>query len=174
MIIVRVIVPVLVISMAVVFAIAPLGLPDWAGIMAPVLPAFLACVFIMRGRGVALSPVLFGGGLVVDIASDGPLGFWALIYLFATLIAYQLPASLVQSRVGRACGLVLIVFAVAVAEAGLASLYQLKWVNWHSVLGGTFGAGLVAVVVDLAWRSRVAQSGHVVTSRGGAATQRGT
>ena len=61
-----------------------------------------ACVPWRAARGVVPSPVMFVAGIAMDIITNGPLGFWALIYLFGVLIARQLPHGLtyIRSRAG--------------------------------------------------------------------------
>lgn len=159
--------PTFLILFAVFLATAPLGAPVGAGYVLQVMPYMMAHLFLARGRGFVPSPVVFVAGIAMDIANDGPLGFWALIYLFGVLIARQLPSGLMHSRSGRLSGLLLLVFALAAAQVGVASLYQLKWIDWHAVLAGTMIAGLITALLDLAWQQRRPERAINVTSRGG-------
>jgi len=147
-------------------AIVPWGAPPGAGYVLQVMPYMMAHLFIARGKGFVPSPVVFLAGLAMDVASAGPLGFWALIYLFGVLVARQLAGGAATSRGGRLFGLVLAVFALTAAQVGLASLYQLQWIDWQAVLVGTALAGLVTLLIDVAWRDRRFERELNVTSRG--------
>jgi len=168
--VVHFILPSALILLAVAVAAAPLGVPTEASYVLQVMPYMLAHLFLARGKGFVPSPVVFVAGLFMDIASDGPLGFWSLIYLFGILIARQLPNSLMQTRLGRLSGMLLAVFALAAAQVALASLYQFRWIDWHAVLAGTLVAGLLTSLLDLLWPEGRADRPLNVTERGGGGT----
>lgn len=165
--VVLLVLPSVLVLLTVLIATAPWGAPAGAGFVLQVLPYMVAHVFLARGKGFVPSPVVFAAGLITDIASQGPLGFWALIYLFGMLITRQTSGSLGQSLAGRLSGLLLIVFALAAAQVGVASLYQLKWIEWHPVLAGTAIAGGFALLCDLLWPERRSDRDINVTMRGG-------
>lgn len=158
--------PTILVLLAVLVAAAPLGAKGDIGLVLQVMPYMMAHLFLARGKGFVPSPVLFLAGIAMDITSGGPLGFWALIYLFGVLIARQLPAGLMHTRLGRLSGLLLVVFVLAAAQVGLASLYQLKWIDWHPVLAGTLVAGGITLLIDLVWRERGPERPLNVTMRG--------
>ena len=160
------ILPTVLVVLAVALAAAPLGAPSSVSYVLQVMPYMAAHVFIVRGKGFVPSPLMFVAGLAVDLASDGPLGFWALIYLFGVLIARQYPIGLTQTQIGRLSGLLLVVFALAAAQVALASLYQLQWIDWHAVLAGTIAAGAIAGVIDLLWPEHRSDRSLNVTDRG--------
>jgi cell shape-determining protein MreD len=160
------ILPTLLIVLAVGIAVTPLGLPDGAQFVLPLMPYMMAHLFVSRGRGFVPSPVIFLAGIFVDIASGEPLGFWAFIYLFGVLIARQLPDGLMQNHWTRLSALLLMVFALSAAQVALASLYQLKWINWHAVLSGTLVAGAITALFDLMWLQTRSDSALNVTDRG--------
>jgi len=164
--VVYLILPAVLVVAAVAVAAAPLGAPTSVSYVLQVMPYLIAHVFLVRGKGFVPSPLMFAAGLAIDIASDGPLGFWALIYLFGVLMSRQLPVGLTQTRTGRLSGLLLVVFALAAAQVGLASLYQLRWIDWHAVLVGTMGAGLIAGIVDLLWPDGRSDRSLNMTDRG--------
>lgn len=158
--------PTILVLLAVLVAAAPLGANGDVGLVLQVMPYMMAHLFLARGKGFVPSPIMFFAGVAMDIASNGPLGFWALIYLFGVLIARQLPAGLTHSRLGRLSGLLLVVFVLAAAQVGLASLYQLKWIDWHPVLAATLAAGGITLLFDLVWRERGRERPLNVTMRG--------
>ena len=140
--------------LAVLLAAAPWGVTAGAEFVLQVMPYMMAHLFLARGKGFVPSPVMFIAGMIMDVASNGPLGFWALIYLFGVLIARQLPDGLMDTRMGRFSALLLVVFALAAAQVAIASIYLLKWIDWHPVLAGTLMAGFITLLIDLAWRDR--------------------
>jgi uncharacterized membrane protein YccC len=153
-------------------AMAPWGAPDGARFVMPLLPYMAAHVFLARGLGVVPSPVLFVAGLFVDLATHGPLGFWALIYLSAALVARHLPAVMQRSILGRLGGLGAIVLVLIVFQVALASLYKFEWVDWQGVIAGTSIAALPLMVVDLLWRPGRDDRSLNVTDRGGGSARR--
>ena len=165
--IVLLLLPSCLVLVAVLIAVAPLGLNSDAVLVLQIMPYMMAHLFLARGKGVVPSPVMFLAGITLDITSGGPLGYWALIYLFGVLIARQLPDGLMETRVGRLGGLLVVVFALAAAQVGVASLYLLDWVEWRSVLAATLIAGAIPFVIDLMWRARGSERVLNVTARGG-------
>ncbi len=160
------ILPSLVIVVVALIGVAPWGAPDGARFVMPLLPYMAAHVFLMRGVGVVPSPVLFGVGLFMDLATNGPLGFWALIYLGAALVVRHLPGEMAHSVVGRLGGLGAMVLVLIVFQVALASLYKFEWVDWQGVIAGTSIAALPALVLDLLWRPRRGERQINVTDRG--------
>ena len=111
--------------------------------------------------------LLFVAGLLVDLADGGPLGYWALIYMLGLLITRQMSGGLGQTVLGRLSGVVFIVFALAAGQVVVASLFQLKWIDWHVVLAATAIAGLIGAVFDLAWPTRSSDKASNMMIRGG-------
>ncbi len=164
--IVLLVLPSLLVLLAVLVAMAPLGAHADAGIVLQVMPYMMAHLFLARGKGFVPSPVMFAAGLAIDLTSGGPLGFWALIYLFGVLIARHLPSGLMHTQLGRLSGLLLVVFSLTAVQVGVASIYQLRWIDWHPVLAGTLVAGSITLLIDLMWRERVSERAINVTARG--------
>ena len=165
--IVLMVLPSCLVILAVLIAVAPLGLNSDAVLVLQIIPYMMAHLFLARGKGLVPSPVVFLAGLTLDITSGGPLGYWALIFLFGVLIARQLPDGLMATRVGRLVGLLLVAVALAAAQVGVASLYLLDWVEWRSVLAATLIAGAIPLVIDLMWREHGSERVLNVTVRGG-------
>ena len=159
--------PSICIAVAVLVATAPLGLGPVADLVLHILPYMVAHVFVARGKGFVPSPVVFVAGLLVDLADGGPLGYWALIYMLGLLITRQMSGGLGQTVLGRLSGVVFIVFALAAGQVVVASLFQLKWIDWHVVLAATAIAGLIGAVFDLAWPTRSSDKASNMMIRGG-------
>lgn len=159
-------VPSLVIVLVTLIAAAPWGAPDGARFVMPLLPYMAAHVFLVRGIGMVSSLVLFGAGVFMDLATNGPLGFWPLIYLGAALVVRLLPGEMARSVAGRLGALASMVLVLIVFQVVLASLYKFEWVDWQGVIAGTSIAALPVFLVDLVWRSRRGERQLNVTDRG--------
>jgi len=160
------IVPSVIILLVALIAVAPWGAPDGARFVMPLLPYMAAHLFLMRGVGVVPSPVLFGVGVFMDLATNGPLGFWALIYLGAALVVRHLPGEMVRGVMGRLGGLGAMVLVLIVFQIALASLYKFEWVDWQGVIAGTSIAGVPVLLLDLLWRPGRRERQLNVTNRG--------
>lgn len=160
--------PTLAILVAVAVACAPWGAPEGARFVMPLLPYMAAHVFIVRGAWLVPSPVVFLAGLVIDLATLAPLGFWAFVHLFAVLVSRLLPSPLKETAGGRLVVLVCVVAALVVAQIAIASLYRLEWVDWQGVVVGTAIAAVPAGLLDLVWREARDERRINVTERGGA------
>jgi rod shape-determining protein MreD len=102
----------------------------------------------------------------MDIATDGPIGFWAVIYLAAALVARQIPGEMMQGVSGRLAALAGMVVVLFVLQVAIASLYRFEWVDWQGVIWGTGMAALGVLVVDLFWRGGGGERRLNVTERG--------
>ena len=93
--------------------------------------------------------VAFGAGLVIDVMTSGPLGFWPLIYL--TGLGLTLVAGPWLERVLGLRWLSFAVIAVQLAALQwlIASAYYATAADFHPILAGTIAA--IAVEPLLAW-----------------------
>ena len=102
-------------------------------------------------RGAQLpSPVVFLIGLVTDLATDGPMGFWALNFLIGYAIAVYGPRWNGERRQGIAA---LLLFGVAIAIVSvlswlLTSLFFLKVMPLSPLLTAAIGALLAYPIVS--------------------------
>jgi rod shape-determining protein MreD len=161
-------VPTVSVVLALAIACAPFGAPEGARFVMPLLPYMAAHVFMVRGAGAVPSPVLFLAGLVMDLATRGPLGFWPLVYLSAGLVARLMPATLSETAGGRLAVLLAVVGVLAAGQVGLASIYNFEWVDWQGVVVGTVIAALPAALVEIVWRRGRDERRINVTERGAA------
>ena len=161
----RVLLPSLLILAVAVGVVLPWGGGKGARYVLPLLPFMMAYLFLARSEWWVPSPVVFASGLLLDIVTEGPLGYWPLVYLTGVLIARQLPESMLGNRLLRLSSLLLIVFVLAGVQVGVAALYHLRWVDWSGVLAGTLVAAGLTAVVDLAWPGGGAARALNVTER---------
>lgn len=138
-----------------VLATLPLGLPEEARYVLPLLPlaAIHACVLRRPPHDTrVLVPewLAFACGLALDVLSQGPLGFWAFVYLASYALAL---AAWPLARRGSPWRLALLVAMLAAAVAiawVLASLYGGKPASpapWIAAFGWALPPALVVLVV---------------------------
>lgn len=139
--------PALSVLVAVLATAVPWGLPADATFILPLVVVMM--VFCWRAiPGTALHPAAAAGfGLLADLLSGGPLGYWALMCLIAATVGRK-AGSL---REGRDVGLywlvwVALVSALAVFGWLLASAYYLRWIDWWPI---GFGAATSIVLFPL-------------------------
>lgn len=118
--------------------ILPWGLPvdayPFLRHLLAMLPALVAIFFLGRWPGCIPAVLLFLVGLVIDVATKGPVGFWPLVYLLAGAAA----AAYARSARGGALQR-FVFFAGATTLAALiawvlASVYYLRGVDPRPIL----------------------------------------
>lgn len=141
-----------------VFATAvPWGLPVDATFILPLVVVMM--VFCWRSLpGTVLPPYLaMLLGLLTDVVSGGPLGFWALMTLIAATAGTRAPSPTDGQDMNR---LWLVWGGVAAGMACLgwllASLYFLRWIDWWPIAVGALASiALFPVVLHgLLWIRR--------------------
>lgn len=125
-----------------VFATAvPWGLPADATFILPLVMVMM--VFCWRALpGTVLPPyVAMLLGLLTDIVSGGPLGFWALMALIGASAGALVPW-LNDGQDRRRLWFVWTMVAALVACLGwlLASLYFLRWIDWWPIAFGALAS----------------------------------
>lgn len=147
------IIPSLALFLAVVVAAVPWALPSEAGFIMPLLLIiFVFVLTLQRQRKLPLVSV-FVAGLLMDILTAGPLGYWAIIFL----LTHTLASWYRRREKASGLGALWLAFAATAAAASvsgwlLASLYFVRVIDWQPMLIG----GAVAVVLFplVAWPMR--------------------
>jgi len=149
--------PALSVLFAVLATAVPWGLPADATFILPLVVVMM--VFCWRALpGTVLPPYLaMLLGLLTDVMSGGPLGFWALMTLIAATAGARAP-SLTDGQDLNRLWLVWGPVAGVVACFGwlLASLYFLRWIDWWPIAFGALASiALFPVVLHgLLWIRR--------------------
>jgi len=133
---------------AVIATAVPWGLPADATFVLPLLVVMM--VFCWRAiPGTELHPAAAAAlGLLADLLSGGPLGFWALMCLIAATVGAK-PGSF---RERRDLWVQWLIWASLVSVLGLfgwllASLYYLRWIDWWPIVFGVAAAILLFPVM---------------------------
>ena len=107
----------------------------------PLALPFLTLITILFGTlrypGLFFSPLVFISGILCDLFTRSPLGFWTLLFLLT--LACARTASLFYERYGRLAyfsGFVLTLIFITSGVWGLSSLYQFHWQDWRLPLEG--------------------------------------
>ena len=79
--------PAAVVAVLTLVAVLPWGLPPASRFYLPLLPLTAIHYWALRRPEFCPEWLAFASGLTVDVLSDGPLGFWALVYLACFALA---------------------------------------------------------------------------------------
>jgi rod shape-determining protein MreD len=146
--------PALSVLFAVVATAVPWGLPADATFILPLVVVMM--VFCWGAiPGAAIPPAgAVGLGLLADIMSGGPLGYWALMCLTGATVGAR-SGKLGEGRNLGKHWLIWSVLAVVLGAFGwlLASLYYFRWIDWWPIaLGAVASIALFPIVLyGLLW-----------------------
>lgn len=124
--------PALLILLAVIVSAVPWGLPATTGFVLPLLTAMLVFLSACNARTRIPPWFAFLAGLLTDMLTAGPLGYWALIFL----VAYALGGAMSRSGGRRSLvslfGNYIITATVTAAVAwGVACIYYVRLIDWQ-------------------------------------------
>jgi rod shape-determining protein MreD len=151
------ILPGLSVLFAVLATAVPWGLPGDATFILPLV--MVAMVFCWRSfPGVVFSSTLaMLLGLLADLMSGGPLGFFALMMLTAaTAGGYARPLAETKNYFGLWVVCALLIGVLACFGWLLASLYFVRWIDWWPIAFGALAsiALFPVVLYGLLWIKR--------------------
>ena len=144
------VVPFLSVALLTVLAALPWGLPTQERFFLPMLPVVAIHYWALRKPGALPEWSVFLAGLLLDVFTHGPLGYWPLIYLFAYLLGVLGQTAGSKHQVIR-----LILFAASlacVAALGwaVASIYFLEFADWRPyVRGAALSLAAATVIVPV-------------------------
>ncbi|GBE44029.1 rod shape-determining protein MreD [bacterium BMS3Bbin10] len=147
------IVPSLILFLAVAVAAVPWALPAAASFILPLLLIiFIFALTTQRNRELPAVSV-FAAGLLMDVLTAGPLGYWAIIFLLTHTLASVYSRRARQKRFGN----LWLAFAVTAAVAAfsgwaIASIYFVRVIDWQPMFIG--GAVAIALFPLMVWPLR--------------------
>jgi len=109
--------------------ILPWGVPSSSRFMLPLLPLVAIYCWVLRAPALMTEWVVFPAGLLVDVATDGPLGYWALVYLLGHALTVLSAPLAGGGAVARWLLFVAVLTGVSVLELLLSSLYFGAWAD---------------------------------------------
>jgi len=130
-----------------VLAALPWGLPTEDRFFLPMLPVVAIHYWALRRHQALPEWSVFLAGLLLDVFTHGPLGYWPLIYLSAYTLG------VVEETAGRKSQLLRLgLFAASLALVAalgwaIASIFFLEVADWRPYARGAGLAALAAIVI---------------------------
>lgn len=125
------IVPSLSIAVLTLLAALPWGLPSEGRFFLPLLPFVAIHYWTLRHAERVPEWMVFLSGLTLDVLTNGPLGYWALIYLVGYVLAVASTPWAEDGAIGRWLLFLAALVLLAVAEWTLSSLYHFELADWR-------------------------------------------
>ena len=127
----------------------PWGLAPEARFVLPLIPVAAIHFWVVRGADRISEATVFLDGLLLDVLTNGPLGFWSLIYLtgYGTSLMLARRARLL-SLGGTAAHLIVVTVLAAVIWV-VSSLYALEIADWRPLAVASLAAAAAYPVVAL-------------------------
>jgi rod shape-determining protein MreD len=123
--------PAITVFILAILAVLPWGLPAHARFVLPFLPVIAIHTWSSRHLE-RLSPwVPFAAGIVVDVLTNGPLGYWPLIYLGAMMLGADAQRTPGTGLAARWALFLASLVGLVIAAWGVASLYHLELSDWR-------------------------------------------
>lgn len=145
----RIVAPIGSVALLAVIAALPLGVPAEDRFFLPLLPVVAIHYWTLRHDAWLPEWVVFLAGLAVDIMTHGPLGYWALIYLLAHLIATLSARLDIQGTLRRLILLGLAIAVLTVIAWVVASAYFFEILDPLPYVTGAALASLCALLFVL-------------------------
>ncbi len=131
----------------------PWGLAPEIRFVLPLIPVAAIHFWVVRGPDRVSEAFVFLDGLMLDVLTSGPLGFWSIIYLAGYAVSLMLARRARRVRAGGWAALVIVVAVLAGAIWGVSSLYAFEVADWRPLVVASLAAALsyplVALVMSL-------------------------
>lgn len=124
-----VITPIAVLMVFLLVALLPWGLPGEARFVLPMLPYVAIHYWTLNDRGFMPAGLVFVVGLVIDLVTRGPLGFWAMIFLTGQMCALWLSGAPGDTRLKRWLGFFAVIGLLSCLQWLVASIYFVAWAD---------------------------------------------
>ncbi len=145
--------PALSVAVLALLAVLPWGLPADGRFVLPFLPVIAIFYWSLRQPERLPLWVPFVAGLIVDVLSNGPLGFWPLIYLGSVVLGVE-AHGMASSRAGANWGLFAVsIGALVIGAWGVASIYHLALADWQPFAWAAWCTGLSYPLVTFVLRA---------------------
>jgi rod shape-determining protein MreD len=157
--------PVLTLLIASIFAVLPFGVGDTVRTCVSFLPLVVTHYWSARRPNLLPVTVIFACGLAIDVLSHGPIGFWAFMMLAVGALA-RLEETLTgqSTATGRAAVFAIAMVVVAALSWAVASLYIGQAIDGQPMLLaalvaiGTYPiAAILLMPIDRLWHTQRTQ-----------------
>ena len=143
----RYIAPVMSIGLLTVLAALPWGLPSQDRFFLPLLPVIAIHYWALRRPDALPEWAVFLAGLLLDIFTHGPLGYWPVVYLATYILGAAAVEQGRKSRIVRLAAFFVSLTRVTVLSWVLASAYYLELSDWHPYGRGALLAAASAFLI---------------------------
>lgn len=123
--------PAVTVSILAVLAVLPWGLPPNARFVLPFLPVIAIHTWSARHPDRLSAWVPFTAGIVVDVLTNGPIGYWALLYLCSMMLGVDAQRMSGTSPAARWAVFLAALAGLVFAAWGVASIYHLGFADWR-------------------------------------------
>lgn len=153
--------PGVVVMLAVFVAALPWGLPAPIALVLPLLP-YVAIHILVERRGAAIPDwLVFLAGLAMDVLGQGPLGYWALVYLVGFIAVRAASTDRETTSAGSIALFALTQIALVLVQWLVTSIYRLRAAEIGPLLGAAAAALAVFAVVVLLFPVRAREMRRV-------------
>jgi len=135
------------IALLTVLAALPWGLPTEDRFFLPMLPVVAIHYWALRRHQALPEWSVFLAGLLLDVFTHGPLGYWPLIYLSAYTLGVLEETAGRKSPVLRLALFAASLALVAVLGWAIASLFFFEVADWRPYARGAGLAAIAAIVI---------------------------
>ncbi|WP_045836613.1 rod shape-determining protein MreD [Hyphomicrobium sp. 99] len=143
----RFLMPVISVVVLTLAAALPWGLAAEDRFVLPLLPVIAIYEWTRDPDAWLPEWVIFIAGLTLDVLTQGPLGYWALVYLFAYVVALIASRTSAETVIGRMALIAFAIIAVTGFSWILASLYFLQLLDWQPYARSALITMLAALVL---------------------------
>lgn len=153
--------PAATVCIATLLAVLPFGADEMVRYAVSFLPLMVVQYWSARRPALVPVPLVFGVGLIVDVLTHGPVGYWALLALITASFA-QLEVSVMgrSTAIGRALTYAVAMLVAAGVAWAVASIYTGTAVAGRPFLGAAFAAialypvmALGLMAIDRLWET---------------------
>ena len=122
--------PAIAIMLAVLVCALPWGAPPEFRLVLPLLPYVVIHRFTERSGDSTPDWLVFLAGFATDVTGQGPLGYWALIYLCGFTMIRSISADRSNGRLSSIFLFAITVAILALMQWSVASIYYLRSVDF--------------------------------------------
>ncbi len=136
------------IAILMVFAALPWGLPSEDRFFLPLLPVVAIHYWTLRYPRLIKEWFVFLAGLGLDVLTNGPLGYWSLVYLVGYFCAVVAEPNAHSGQLGRLLYWIAAMLITTTVAWAVSSIYFLEVADWRPfAYGMVFALGAGAILV---------------------------
>lgn len=146
---IRLVPSIVLVLMLTLVAAAPWGISAHTRFLLPLLPMLAIVHMTIRNPDAMPAGLVFAGGMMLDVLTHGPLGYWALVFLAGHLAALNLSQSARETLPRRMLWTTAVLSVVVLVEWLVSSLYFMQLAPWRPIAGAALVAALIYPLLAL-------------------------